>query len=387
MVLKDAAFEQALKAVRRKGGRDGNMKRLAAAVGDSGLRQTIEGWAEHGIREMEPAHMLASGDRFRFTDSLGQEINANQASSENLAVGKEWLFIGVAQSGVPEFSRHNVGGLCLKELASQCGATWKKTRHGYYCSLREQHWFKPSPGKLFINRHYEDLRAEFVKKKIMKAHPSCSLFIPTCAVEDVPRAVAEFMFLKKFHPTRTCFISGDRYYEVGITKYRSQMERDTIFLRGVTSKDRLPVPKKMGAFHAYDGVSKKLGDFRSIRVGVGSTFPDDPMVVYAEKERAFLKQYQFPLVHHCLYLLAGDQEVMAQEAVQRSVDKARTVMENTEASHWESNQALKDDQRKNEEEAREKEERRQEATSRLMAQHNQFVSRSALGKFMKARDS
>eukprot|EP01064_Diplonema_japonicum_P015329 TRINITY_DN23044_c0_g1_i1.p1 TRINITY_DN23044_c0_g1~~TRINITY_DN23044_c0_g1_i1.p1 ORF type:complete len:391 (+),score=57.50 TRINITY_DN23044_c0_g1_i1:34-1206(+) len=385
MVLSERNFEEALRSIRRYGKKEMNYKKLGKALpGDLGLDVTK--WAEEGVRESEPVHPLAK--QYQFNDGVGQGMQVNTLNIEDTGEGherREWLFVGMAQANIPEWSRQNVGGLVLKDLADQCNAKWKRYKNGYQCVLSKEHWYTPSPQKKFLNRYYADQQAEVLKRIITQQHPKAVLWVPACPVEEVPSALMNFMYKERFHPSRIIFVSGDRQYPVGKCQYRSNNGRDITFLSGISKKDKLPIPKSFD-IHGYKQVKKQLGHTRALRVGVGDHVPDDPFVVFSEKERNFVSEYQFPVIHNALFLFASGLTGKAQETLQKDIDMTRKHMEDVEQSHVTSQYEIDSDDASGHTEVLLQRQRDREALSQLEVRQEETVRKSALGRFMRKRE-
>eukprot|EP01063_Lacrimia_lanifica_P020167 TRINITY_DN27508_c0_g1_i1.p1 TRINITY_DN27508_c0_g1~~TRINITY_DN27508_c0_g1_i1.p1 ORF type:complete len:431 (+),score=133.13 TRINITY_DN27508_c0_g1_i1:99-1295(+) len=392
MVLSDKAFGEALKAIRgaRKGADGARLKRIAKVVPES-LRPEVEEWAEHGIEGRRGYG--ASDEHRKHFDAMNQWVDVDrEAQDMSFLKRPETLFVGVAVSGLPEYSRYNVGGVCLRELASQCGGQWRQARGkftGYYCRMRPEMWYMPGAEKRYLNRHYEDVRAEYLKHAIMKAKPQSMLYVPTVPIENFANAVCDFMYEHKFHPNQLTLVAPERHYQVGQSKY-IPVGMDEVFARGLPAvgkgASRLPRPHDIKA-KGYKELRRKLKNkMKLLRVGTGAHLPDDGMIVFSEKERVFMREYQFPLLHHSMYLTAagfGDDKIG--EAVQRPVDEARITMEETENAHVHNLYEARDAEGEAREAVRQERRRAADAAAADTAAHARHVRASAVGRFMAKR--
>ena len=396
MGLSEEGFNAAVKAARRAAKNPAAFKHLSNALrggGSAQMEEAVERWRVHGVRDFQDESALYRAEKQRFTDSSGQAIDAEVTVKEldsSSLQRNEWLIIGFAQSGTPEWSRSNAGGLCLRELARQCDVTWKKSNSrgsGYYCNLKPSHFFKPSDKKIFLNRHYADLREQYIKLQLLgAAAPRCTLFVPTCPLEELPRTIFDFMYSNNFHSDKTCFVSADRQYNVGETKFRINCGRDKVYLEGLPLKSNHVKHKEMYEYKGYDKVKKKLGEMRTFRIGVGSHLPDDAMVVFSEKERVFMKEYQFPLLCHAVFLAACGYPVgQMGEAVQRGAEAAKNTMDETEIEHEMVRRQQVTDDHFAAKKKREERNAELEHKERVIAEHQKIAVNSAVSRFRKRR--
>ena len=389
MVWSDEVFNKALKISKRAGkkGRYAQSARELRNAGATEFSDVVRDWAKNGTGEMRDPALLFSGS-YEFQDAAGQEMQADKSIKrwdKTTLQNKQYLIVGQATSGVPEYSRNNVGGLCLKELARMCGATWKREPGGYSCTLTANRWYTPSNEKKFLNRHYADQRQAFIKNKLLGLSPQCTLFVPTVEDYSVPREILNFMYKHKFHSDNTLFVSADRAYPLGMSKFRNNMDRDEVFLKGVPLNNMSQV-KDMKGLKGYTEAKRKLGNMMVLRLGVGDSFPDNPMIVFGEKERVFLHEYQLPLVHHSIFLLAaGMPPAEAQEAVQRQADVAKQHMENTEYEHLEASHERENEELSQQHQQAEEAEAAAAEEKRAVAAHRNVVATSALGRFVKRK--
>eukprot|EP01062_Namystynia_karyoxenos_P016887 TRINITY_DN16220_c0_g2_i1.p1 TRINITY_DN16220_c0_g2~~TRINITY_DN16220_c0_g2_i1.p1 ORF type:complete len:406 (+),score=101.02 TRINITY_DN16220_c0_g2_i1:73-1290(+) len=399
MGLSDEQLKRTLRALRssRKHAERGDAAAAAGVlnrVEDPELRDTFHRWAKEGraeeLKGIQPR--WESSRRRKLEDVAGTAVHI-QDTEDDFPRTRKWLIAGLAWKGVPEWSRYNAGGLCLRELAQQCGADWEKCgKHGYVSRLRRRHWYAPSQNKLFMNRHYVDPLGDFAKRELTGTHPQpCALWTPQCDALDMPFGLRDALWREQVHTYNLLLITTDRMVQPGLAKFLTRRDRDHAFLNG------LPLwngPKMPRLFHNLNesrpglmAIEKGLGgNVRHLAIGVGSHLPDDPNIVFSDKERLLLKEFVWPLVHHAIYLLvSGKGDAAAGEAVQRPPERASGQMEGTEALRKEEQADARE-----EEQQRRAADRQAAADARALdaealAAAQQAARGSAVGRFMRQR--
>ena len=388
MVLTDDEFNRINKLVRKKVPYAGDVyKRLGdnIKINDKTLGAEVHEWGVSGIKnDIDFGGIGKTG----VVDGIKQEIKTLATrKGAHLRKNHKLLVVAVSLGGVPEWSRLNIGGHTLKELARQCNVSFKENRQRqtFSCKISAEKWYRPSNEKLFLNRHYEDMRAEYIKRQIIDQHPECTLWIPTVTQQrKAMSSLLEFMQQNNFHSHNTVILTATQSRPVGITRYTDRV--DPVEQRGLAAHGKMRhVAHPKG--ESVSQMGDNFGEMTYLSIGIGSAIPRDPMVVMSEKERHFYQQYQFPLIHHSLFLRACGNSKNAMHAVTRDVTEAQETMETMELSHVETAMRESREREQGERKIRQRLEKDKEAEDSIRQIQQHAIRDSVVGKFLARKSA